>query len=326
MRLPALATPVNEFQSTRRRMLLGAGAAAALATVAARSRERIHANAGEYRHSFRSRMVDLPDTRLEILEAGEGKTTFVCVHPYWDNSGPNPGGGLTETLARAGRTIHICPRATAGSAPESRPEKLTMSQLADDMEAVAKTLSIESWVPVGTSTGGMTAMISGTRYPHRAAGMILVCTAPSYHFLDGPGSIYSPNNPIYRKLADLRAATNSGPAYARALAYASLYNDAVVEQVMRHSRISAPRLSSVSDEVIVGKWDIGAELRSVSAPVLIIAGRFDAPVGSIQEGFKILEAIEGSEYAIMNGSGHFPYEEEAGHFADVVAEFTARRL
>src|SRR6202042_3363246 len=112
----------------------------------------------------------LSDTQLEILEAGEGPTTFVCTHPYFDVSAPFPAGGLTEALASAGRTLYGCPRGTANSADEPRREKLTLSQLADDTEAIRQELGIQKWVPAGSSTGGMTAMVYGIRYPNSTRG------------------------------------------------------------------------------------------------------------------------------------------------------------
>src|SRR5271156_5504311 len=85
-----------------------------------RASANVRRTAMPYTHRFRSRMIDLSDTRLEVLEAGKGPTTFVCTHPYFDASGPFPAGGLTEALASAGRTLYVCPRGTAASAEEHR--------------------------------------------------------------------------------------------------------------------------------------------------------------------------------------------------------------
>ena len=65
---------------------------------------------------------------------------------------------------------------------------------------------------------------------------------------------------------------------------------------------------------------------SAIVPTLVIAGRFDVPVGSLDPGLEILKSINGSEYAIMNGSGHFPYDEEPERYQQVIADFSRRRL
>jgi pimeloyl-ACP methyl ester carboxylesterase len=41
---------------------------------------------------------------------------------------------------------------------------------------------------------------------------------------------------------------------------------------------------------------------------------------------KILVGIAGSELAVMNHSGHFPFEEEPAEFRRVVADFVQRRV
>jgi proline iminopeptidase len=278
-----------------------------------------------YVHRFRSRMVEIADTRLEVLEAGEGPTTFACTHPYFDASGPFPAGGLTEALAAAGRVFYVCPRGTAGSAKEQRREKLTLSQLADDMQAVRQALAIKTWVPAGSSTGGMTALLHGLRYPDSTAGLILSSTVPSYRFSESPSSLYNPANPAFKELAALEKKNNDA-AYARAKMLASLHNKSVLDLVLQNTRIQHERESVDDEEIGTDKWDEESNLGKITAPTLIIAGRFDVPVGSLDPSFKILKSINGSEYAIMNGSGHFPYDEEPERYQQVIADFSRRRL
>ena len=278
-----------------------------------------------YIHRFRSRMVEIADTRLEVLEAGAGPTTFVCTHPYFDASAPFPSGGLTEALASAGRVFYVCPRGTAGSAKESRREKLTLAQLVDDMQEVRQKLAIRKWVPAGSSTGGMTAMLYGLRYPDSTSGLILSSTVPSYRFLENPGSLYNPDNPTFKELAAIEK-TGDDAAYARAKMVASLHNKSVLELVLQNTKIQHERESVDDEEVGTGKWDEESNLGKIAVPTLIIAGRFDVPVGSLEPGLKILKSIDGSEYAIMNGSGHFPYDEEPERYKQVIADFSRRRL
>ena len=82
----------------------------------------------------------------------------------------------------------------------------------------------------------------------------------------------------------------------------------------------------VVEEVLAGKWNNEPELGQISAPTLIIAGRHDAQAGSMLWSFKILKGIADSELAVMNGSGHFPHEEEPAEFQRVIREFVHRRV
>ena len=278
-----------------------------------------------YVHRFRSRMVEISDTRLEVLESGEGPTTFVCSHPYFDASGPFPAGGLTEALAAAGRVFYVCPRGTAGSAKEDRRERLTLAQLVDDMQEVRQKLAIKKWVATGSSTGGMTALLYGLRYPGSTSGLILSSTVPSYHFLENPGSLYNPDNPTFKELAAIEK-TGDDTAYARAKMVASLHNKSVLDLVLQNTKIQHERESVDDEEVVTRKWDEESNLAQIAVPTLIVAGRFDVPVGSLEPSLKILMSVNGSEYAIMNGSGHFPYDEEPERYKQVIADFSRRRL
>lgn len=278
-----------------------------------------------YVHRYRSRMVEIADTRLEVLEAGEGPTTFVCTHPYFDARAPFPAGGLTEALAAAGHVFYVCPRGTAGSAQESRREKLTLAQLADDMQEVRQKLAIRKWVPAGSSTGGMTALLYGLRYPGSTRGLILSSTVPSYRFSENPGSLYNPENPAFKELAIIQKRGNDA-AYARAKMLASLHNKSVLNLVLQNTKIQHERESVDDEEVGTNKWDEEAHLGMIAVPTLIVAGRFDVPVGSLDPSLEILKSINGSEYAIMNGSGHFPYDEEPERYKQVIADFSRRRL
>jgi proline iminopeptidase len=306
-----------------RRFLITALSACTLAL--GRASANVRRTAVPYAHRFSSRMVDLSDTRLEVLEAGKGPTTFVCTHPYFDAGGPFPGGGLTEALASAGRTLYVCPRGTAGSANEHRREKLTLSALVDDMEEIRHKLAIQKWVPAGSSTGGMTALLYGLRYPDSTQGLILSSTVPSYHFLEDPHSLYNPDNPTFKELAAIQK-TGHDAEYARAKMAASLHNQSVIDLVMQNTKIAHERESVDDEEVATDKWNQEGNLSKITVPTLIVAGRFDVPVGSLKPSFTILNAIKSSEYAIMNGSGHFPYDEEPGRYKHVIAEFTRRCL
>jgi proline iminopeptidase len=278
-----------------------------------------------YTHRFRSHLIEISDTRLEVLEAGSGTATFVCSHPYVDAHAPFPNGGLTEALAGIGRTFYVCPRGTAGSASETRPSKLTFSQLVDDIEAVRQKLGIRNWVAVGSSTGGMTALQYGLRYPDSARGLILNCTAASYHFVDSPSSFYNPANPVFQQLERLRK-TGSSVDYARAKLAASLHNGGVIDLVLQNATIQDQRAAVDVDEIVIKKWDVEAALPNIAVPTLIIAGRFDAGVGTLEPSMRILKAIKTAEYAVMNGSGHYPYDEEPARFKQVVTEFSQRHF
>jgi len=107
---------------------------------------------------------------------------------------------------------------------------------------------------------------------------------------------------------------------------ASLHNKSVLDLVLQNTKIQHERESVDDEEVVTRKWDEESNLAQIAVPTLIVAGRFDVPVGSLEPSLKILMSVNGSEYAIMNGSGHFPYDEEPERYKQVIADFSRRRL
>ena len=72
--------------------------------------------------------------------------------------------------------------------------------------------------------------------------------------------------------------------------------------------------------LVVRRLDYGPRLRNVRAPALVCAGRFDpqAPVACSQE---LACGMPGARLVIFERSGHYPFVEEAEHFAAEVAAF-----
>jgi pimeloyl-ACP methyl ester carboxylesterase len=271
-------------------------------------------------------MVDIGDATLEVWEAGEGPVTFAVSHPYRANSSPHPGGALSDALASIGRTFWICGRDVGRSTPETRQEKLTMRALADDTEQVRVALGVDSWVPAGTSTGGCVALMVGLDHPQGVRALVLIGTGPSWRFLQEPYSIYNPRNPVFQRLARLEEEDRGGERWQRAMLEASVYNQGVVDTLLRDISIHRARLEAIRVEIGIDKWDQSERLSEINVPTLIVNGRYDWQSGSLKPSFELFEGIVTSDYAMMNYSGHMPYSEEPEQFEYAIREFVERRL
>lgn len=267
-----------------------------------------------YRHTFRSQLVEIEDAVLEVWEAGEGPVTFVASHPYRANSGPTPAGHLTDALASIGRTFWICGRDVGRSSPEPDDAKLTMHQLADDTEQVRQALGIDRWIPAGTSTGGVTALFVGLNHPHAVQALVLIGCGPSWRFSREPYSIYNPKNPVFQHLARLEEEDEGGEVWRRAMLQASVHNQAVVDTLMQDIAIHRRRLDAIGREIIDAQWDDTGRLGEIRVPTLVVNGRYDWQSGSLHPAFELVEGITTSQLALLNQSGHMPYTEEPEEF------------
>jgi proline iminopeptidase len=275
--------------------------------------------------SFRSSLVDIGDATLEVLEAGEGPITFACTHPYANASGAHPGGALSDALAAAGRTLYVAPRATGRSSPEARPECLGMHQTVDDLEAVRRALGIERWVVAGTSTGGMTALEYGLRYPEASAGLVCIGGAASWRFLEDPACIYNPEHPQAWREEQAREALDGSAeasrAWLRTVIDLSLQRKELLDRLVERADISGPRLAAIRDELI-GVWDRSDDLAGIAVPVLVGVGRHDTqcPIAASE---LIAARVPDATLVVFERSGHFPFEEEPERFREAVLAYAA---
>jgi proline iminopeptidase len=284
------------------------------------------ATLARYTHEFTRRMVDIDDGAIEVWEGGDGPVTFLTGHPFLSANGAFPGAGLTDCLAAIGRTVFVTPRGCGGSFAEHRREKLGMNTYVDDLEQVRRALGIEQVVPCGYSCGGMTTLMYAIRNPHALAGVVPVCTAASYHYAIQPTSLYSPTSAAFARLDAVRREHGLGPEYDWAMVNESVHNKAVIDRILAGQRKAQAHNEVVVEEVLVGKWNYEPELVTIKAPTLVVVSRYDGQAGSMIWSHKILVGIDGSELAVMNRSGHLPFEEEPEEFKRVVREFVDRRI
>jgi ABC-type branched-subunit amino acid transport system permease subunit/pimeloyl-ACP methyl ester carboxylesterase len=274
---------------------------------------------------FSSRLVEIPGATIEVWEAGSGPITSVYQHAYIDPVGPFPAGGFGEALVESGRTIVVVPRCAGRSSGSANPRLLTMSQLADDMEAVRRALGVERWVVAGMSTGGMTALIYGLRYPDATQALVLSDTAPSYRFYEDPDCLYNPLNPSAWREEDARIALDGSDAankrWIRTVLSLSLHNKAVLDDLVETTNIVPERLTAVRDEVLADPpWNVEDQLVTIRCPTLVLCGRHDTQC-PLRWSELIHDHVPGSELVVFAGSSHFPFEEEPERFRQSVAAF-----
>jgi ABC-type branched-subunit amino acid transport system permease subunit/pimeloyl-ACP methyl ester carboxylesterase len=274
---------------------------------------------------FTSRLVEIPGATIEIWEAGSGPITSVYQHAYQDPVGPFPAGGFGEALVGSGRTIVVVPRGAGRSSGSTDARRLTMSQLADDMEAVRLALGVARWVVAGMSTGGMAALIYGLRYPEATRALVLSDTAPSYRFYEDPDCLYNPLNPSAWREEEARIALDGSDAantrWLRTVLSLSLHNRSVLSDLVESTDIVPARLTAVRDEVLADPpWNVEDQLASIGCPTLVLCGRHDTQC-PLRWSELIHDRVPGSKLVVFEGSSHYPFEEEPERFRQVVGAF-----
>lgn len=89
----------------------------------------------------------------------------------------------SAALTDVAQLVYVDHRGCGRSGPAD-PATCTLDNNIDDLDALREHLGLERISVLGSSYGGMVALGYVLRYPQRVANLVLVCTAPSFRFID----------------------------------------------------------------------------------------------------------------------------------------------
>jgi proline iminopeptidase len=217
-----------------------------------------------------------------------------------------------------------------GNGRSSRPpvETRTLANMADDLEALRKTLGLGRIVVFGMSFGGMLALTYAAAYPQSIAGLIACATAASNEALDRAlDGMHDLSSPEQREaLARLRNGTVESPAdldrVFAALARFYEYDPA---------KTPPGGFKPIADIDMLNwffardrrTYDVRPRLANITAPTLVLTGRHDkiAPPFASDE---IVKGIPHARQEIFEESGHRLMREENAKFLRTVRNFVGR--
>ena len=251
-------------------------------------------------------------TPLLLINGGPGYP-HVSLHlsPAW------------ESLAQGRRVIFFDQPGTGQSWPLGANDSLVVADVLASIEAIREAIGAPRLAVLGHSWGGYVALAYAIHHPEHVQAVVLVgSVAPKLattEFLFGtlfPERIATekdldPNNP-----ADVET-------WIRGRMAMSFYSAEVRDRVL--AQLAGCPFGYVGrQETLLWKdaesLDLSDDLPHLARPVLVMAGRYDANV-SPRTAWKIHQAIPGSQYAILEQSGHFPMIEEPDQFVAIVGRF-----
>ncbi|WP_346764589.1 alpha/beta fold hydrolase [Rhodococcus sp. HNM0569] len=182
------------------------------------------------------------------------------------------------------------------------------------VDEVLDELGVESAHLFGTSWGGVVAMQTALRSPHRVRSLVLADSTR--------GSGTSPG-----KAAAMRARVDElrqqgAPAFAAARAARLVSPDtahavvAGVEADMARVRIAGYAAAAEC----MASTDLGPELRHLSVPTLVVVGEDDVVTG-VAESRLLADAIPGASFASIPHAGHAAVQERPDAMAAHVLRF-----
>jgi proline iminopeptidase len=257
------------------------------------------------------------DTPLVVANGGPGfDHAYLHCSTCWDD------------LAKTRRVVLYDQRGNGRSSDLKPGQPCGLAEQIADLEALRAHLGAEKIDLLGHSWGGYLVMAYAARHPERIRHLVIVdSAAPKIQ-----DTVFLFKNIFPEKQAQTDAvafATELGDPkgiaqdlsiYLSMLFYTSEARDAML------ARASTLDYSQAVNRAVWGdlqRFDLNPELPKFRFPTLVITGRYDFNVApSVAWG--IHRAIQGSELAIFEKSGHLPFCEETAAFVSRVEAFLAK--
>jgi proline iminopeptidase len=260
---------------------------------------------------------------------GSGDETVVVVHG---------GAGLPHeyfhpmlsNLGRYARMVYFDRRADMRST-KSIYDMVSLEEMAEDVDALRKSLGLNRVTLFGHSFGGAIALTYALRYPEHVKRLILVSTAAR---IENPSEA---EKRIVSQLTPIELAaynSNEGDSGARTVCqrvlkrYRALYPHYFHKQPSKElldGGVYSVYFDALAKKIVLadrGGFDVRAALGRVKVPVILFGGRHDlvTPVSQFNE---LADGLPLSRAVIMENSAHFPFYEESYLFTEWVRQFMA---
>jgi len=235
--------------------------------------------------------------------------------------------GLDDTF----ELVLLSPRGSAGSDPA---DDYSLASYAADLEALREHLGVEGLELLGFSHGGMVAMAYAAAYGSRVGRLVLAATLAVWN--DEATAAMERGIEARRReawFADAQRAIEEEQAgefssadelVANTLRQAPLYfhrwegNERTGRELFSDFAHAEPLRYFNTNEF--PSLDLGAELRRIEAPTLVVAGDDDIIAGPVCADAMMRE-LSDARLVTIAGSGHFLYVEQPEAFRAALTDF-----
>ncbi len=282
-----------------------------------------------------SRMVPVGDTRLYVVERGQG-FPLLLLHggPGLDH---HEFADYLDDLTDRFRLILVDQRAQGRSDPAPE-ETWTLEQMAQDVWDLAASLGLARYAVLGHSYGAFVALKHAVMFPGAAMATIVSSGVPSARFLaevEANLAAFQPES-LRRQVTDSWAREQTAETQEdmeslmrdqMPFHFADPYDPRIVECMAKTGLAAggryAPALLRHFAQAEYGGIEVEDQLGNVTQPVLVLAGRHDrtcVPAAAEAMAYGLPHA----ELAIFEHSGHMTYIEEQHLYLLTVRDFLYR--
>ena len=187
--------------------------------------------------------------------------------------------------------------------------------------ALLDALGLEQAAWVGNSLGGHCALVAAIRFPERVTKFVM----GGGHILAGNGNIdLMGNRPTEGARAAAEVNANPTPAQFRRYLRVFLNDETMVTDELvdyvhtTHTR--SPEFMEARRKSVTTPTDYTPEMEKVTAPALVIHGRYDR-MTHFEQSITLINHLEDARMILLNSCGHWPPFEKPREYAAHVLSF-----
>jgi len=248
---------------------------------------------------------------------------------------------MFSSLADTVRLVYFDPLGRGRSERATSLDKYTLAREVEDIEGLRVALRLGPINLLGHSYGGIVAQAYALKYPTAVRRLILSSTLHSAEMWQEGNNANSNSEirnqfpEVWEKLQAIRRTgrLSSDPEYQQvqgelpsSLLY--LYDPSITQSPSPGASTFNPdvyfQMAGPDADVILGgdlaKFDLRSQLKTIKAPMLITAGRFDR-VALPRYSVRYREYAPQAQFVMFERSGHSPYREEPDRFFRLLREF-----
>ncbi len=278
------------------------------------------------------RHVDIGDTRLYVVERGDGYPLLVFHggpgvdhHSYAD---------YLDALADEYRLVLIDLR-SQGNSDRAPEDTWTLRQTAADVGSLARALDLDRYAVLGHSYGAFVVLQHAVDFPGDAAQTVVSSGVPSARFLEKIDQNLAAFEPV--ELREQVTSSWDKEKHVRTQEdVAELLHDQMpfqfadphdprIEDYERRTALSvySPEVLRLFASEEYGGIEVEDRLGDITQPVLVLAGRHDRTC-SVEASQAIAEGVPQAELVVFESGGHMTFVEENDAYVRAVRAFLGR--
>ena len=267
----------------------------------------------------RSKYVEVRGRRIHFLEQGDGPG-LLLIHGF-----PTSSYTWRHVLPRLARRYHVYAIDLVGygrsmvdpSVDRGLGEQV--GYLSDWMDAIG----LQQAIIVGQDLGGGVAQMLAVKYPNKVRGLVLINSVCFDSWPYQYASLLA--EPGFGPFVGEGAARESGfrTMMMQGVYHQKLLSDGVIAKYYEPWQGADGRrnlIKAARDQDNQDTQRIAEDLRSIRAPTLVIAGRFD-PFQPLNYSRRLANAIPGASLQVLSECGHFASEDQVEKIVRDIFDF-----